>query len=213
MFTGIIESIGEIIEIENKGADKEFTVLAPFCNELKIGDSISINGACQSVIKFQHEHFSFFSSQETLSVSSLRYLKKDDVVNLERALKVSSRLDGHIVTGHIDATAKVVSVVKGSGSYRFAFKPDNHDLMRYIVDKASVTIHGISLTVYKVTGNVFECAIIPLTYEETNLHYLKSGSVVNVEADILAKYVEGLLNHGQNRSSVITKEFLNEHGY
>ncbi len=213
MFTGIIEAIGEITEIKDSGGHREFTVTAPFCSELKLGDSVSINGACQSVTNLTGTTFSFFTSNETLSVTTLSGFKKGDKINLERALKVTSRLDGHIVQGHVDGTATVTQVEKAHGSYHFTFKMDTQDLMKYVVNKASIAINGISLTVFKANGSYFECAIIPITYEETNLNTLKPGSKINVETDIISKYIEGLISKGSNSNQGISIDFLKEHGF
>ena len=213
MFTGIIETTGKILSIRDIGRDREFTVSAGFAVELKIGDSVSINGACQSVIEKNDKSFSFFSSMETLSLTTLSGLKNGDRVNLERALSLHSRLDGHIVSGHVDGTAEIIRIQKGDGSYRYNFNVKDKSLMPYIAKKGSITVDGISLTVYDVSETGFECAIIPITLQDTTLKDKNSGDEVNIETDVLAKYIARLIGFQNAGKQDISLDFLREHGF
>lgn len=213
MFTGIIETTGKILSIRDKGRDREFTVSAEFVSELKIGDSVSINGACQSVIEKDDKSFSFFSSMETLSLTTLSGLKNGDRVNLERALSLQSRLDGHIVSGHVDGTAEIIRIQKGDGSYRYAFNVKDKSLMPYIAKKGSITVDGISLTIYDVSETGFECAVIPITLQDTTLKDKNSGDEVNIETDVLAKYIARLIGFQNAGKQDISLDFLREHGF
>lgn len=177
----------------------------------KIGDSIAINGVCQTVTKLGSNFFEAQVSTETLSVTTFSNLKRSDTVNLERALTLNSRLGGHIVSGHVDGLAKVKTITKQSDFYVLKFELEK-DSAKYVVKKGSVTINGISLTVANIDNNVFEVAIIPHTFENTCLKNLKSGDFVNLETDVLAKYVEKLLST-DNNSSKIDENFLKENGF
>jgi len=213
MFTGIIESKGKIFSVREKGRDREFSVTAEFASELKIGDSVSINGACQSVIQTDEKSFSFFSSMETLSLTTLSKLKTGAEVNLERALSLQSRLDGHIVSGHVDGIAEIINVQKGDASYRYQFKINDKSLMPFIAKKGSITVDGISLTVFDVTDFGFECAIIPITLQDTTLKDKNSGDEVNIETDVLAKYIARLIGFKGTDKPDISLDFLREHGF
>lgn len=213
MFTGIIETTGTVISIKPRGRDIEYKVSCGFSQELKHGDSVSINGACQTVISKTNNDFSFFTSKETLSVTTFKTLKKGDKVNLERALKINGRLDGHIVSGHIDGTAKIVSIKKGDNSFLFSFEVSDKDLSKYIAKKGSIAIDGISLTVYDIRESVFNAAVIPLTIDMTTLNGKKTGDMVNIEVDIIAKYLERLIDKESGDKSGITLDFLKNHGF
>lgn len=210
MFTGIIEEIGIIKEF-SKGNDALVTVACEkVLEDVKLGDSIAINGVCQTVIKFDKTSFTVQVSSETLSVTNFASLKTGDKVNLERALTLSSRLGGHLVSGHVDGLAKLKNIQKLSEFYNLKFEVDKN-ISKYIVKKGSVTLNGISLTVANIVQNEFEIAIIPHTFENTNLKILKTGDFVNIEVDILAKYVEKFLSTGNNSS--IDMNFLKENGF
>lgn len=211
MFTGIIEEIGVIKEFSKSGNSALIVVeCKKILEDLKLGDSIAINGVCQTVVKFDKTHFAVQVSSETLSVTNLANLKAGDKVNLERALTLSARLGGHLVSGHVDGLAKIKSVQKLSEFYNLKFEVEK-SLSKYIVKKGSVTINGISLTVANIAQNEFEIAIIPHTFDNTTLKWLKMGDFVNIEVDILAKYVEKFLSTGNN--SLIDMNFLKENGF
>ena len=212
MFTGLIEETSKISEFSetSNGAIIKFSV--SFSSEVKLGDSISVNGVCLTVIKIDGNFLSFEISKETLKVADFNY-KKGSVVNIERAMKFDSRLDGHIVSGHIDGTAKIKNITKDGFSYNFEFETNNN-ISKYIVKKGSVAVNGISLTVNKIDGNTFNVEIIPHTLEKTNLKTLKTGDTVNIETDIISKYVEKFLFlKNNNTDSNITMELLKDNGY
>lgn len=211
MFTGIVEEIGIVKEFK-QSVNNALVVVE--CNKVlqdtKIGDSISINGVCQTVVAIENKVFSAQISAQTLAVTNLSELKSGVNVNLERALTLVQRLGGHIVTGHIDSLAKIVRVEKLSDFYNVWLAVEK-DYAKYVVNKGSVAVNGISLTIADVRNNEFMVAVIPHTYKNTNLVELKSGDFVNIEFDILAKYVEKFLL--TNNNSVIDEDFLKENGF
>lgn len=214
MFTGIIEELGKIKDFKplSDGA-----VLVVECknvlSDIKIGDSICVNGVCQTVTNFDEKSFCVMLSEETLRVTNFSDIKQGDYVNLERALALNSSLGGHIVSGHIDCTGKLISIERLSDFYNLEFEIPQES-SKYLVYKGSVAINGISLTVAKVNENHFSVAIIPHTYENTVLKYLKSGDGVNIETDIFARYVEKLLRLNDNKTKdSISMEFLKENGF
>ena len=220
MFTGIIEEIGIVKEFK-KGKSDALVIVE--CQKIlegtKIGDSISINGVCQTVTALDKTSFSAQISSETLAVTTFSSLKAGEQVNLERALTLSARLGGHIVTGHIDSIAKIIKIEKKSDFYNLKLAVEK-EFIKYIAKKGSVAINGISLTIAEVFSNEFEVAIIPHTFENTNLKALKVGSFVNIEFDILAKYVEKILLTGNNNfgtsvgtTSNVDENFLKENGF
>lgn len=208
MFTGLIEDIGQISEISNEINGKLISVETNLCtDEIKIGDSISINGACQTVIKKSGKVLTFEAMRETIERTCFNYLKKGDFVNLERAMSLNSRLDGHLVSGHIDCTAKLLTVKEDGLSKIFQFGCDTE----LIVEKGSVAINGISLTVSKITKDCFEVSVLPHTFNNTNLKYLKQNDLVNIEYDMVGKYIKKFT--ASPEKSKITKEFLLENGF
>lgn len=208
MFTGLIEEIGIIERISGGGSGKTIEIKANFSPELKIGESVSLNGACQSVTLINGGKFSVFCMPESLKRTNLNLLSAGDRVNLERAMLVTSRLDGHIVQGHIDGCAKLLSITPFGGAKIFKFDYPT----KYIIEKGSVAINGVSLTVSGVEDNSFEVSVIPQTLERTNFQYLKQGDAVNIEIDIFAKYVEKFLSANNNKSR-LSEEFLRENGF
>lgn len=211
MFTGIVEEIGTIKEFAKSGNSALIVVeCKKILENTQVGESIAIDGVCQTVTKFDASSFSAQVSSETLKVTTFANLKKGDKVNLERALSVNGRFGGHIVTGHIDGLAKVKNIQKLSEFYNIKFEIPQ-DLARYVAKKGSVTLNGISLTVADISGNEFSVAVIPHTFTNTTLNYLKTGDFVNFEVDILAKYVEKILSTGNNRA--IDENFLKENGF
>jgi riboflavin synthase len=211
MFTGLIEEIGIIKEFSRNGNSALITVeCSKILTSSLIGDSIAIDGVCQTITKISSNTFCAQISQETLNVTTFAQFKTGQKVNLERALTLSSRLGGHIVTGHIDGLAKVKSIQKQADFYNLKLEIDKI-LSKYIVKKGSIALNGISLTIADTISNEFSIAIIPHTFENTNLKYLKNGDFVNIEADILAKYVEKILS--TNNNSVVNENFLKENGF
>lgn len=215
MFTGIIEEIGTVKELSKN--DKSALIVVECKNVLngtKLGDSIAIDGVCQTVTKIEKNCFSAQISSETLNITSFSKLRSGSKVNLERALSLNGRLGGHFVSGHVDGLAKIKGIqnVKSSdlNFYNVKFEVAK-DLTKYIAKKGSVTLNGISLTVANIVSAEFEVAIIPHTFENTSLSALKAGDFVNIEVDILAKYVEKILSTGDNKR--VDENFLKENGF
>ena len=193
MFTGIIEELGSVRSIEERGENARIVIDARVVTEgTNHGDSIAVNGVCLTALDIHDDSFAADVSRETLVRSTLGSLKPGTPVNLERAVTPATRLGGHMVQGHVDATGKFVSVEDHGDSWtvRFAFPPE---IARYLVFKGSVAVEGISLTIANLGENYFEIAIIPKTWEVTNLSHLKPGDGVNLEVDVIGKYVERLL--------------------
>ena len=187
MFTGIIEQIAEVVKVESEGSNVHISLKSSITSELKIDQSVAHNGVCLTVVKINEDEYTVTAIKETLDKSNIGLLVVGNKVNIERCLKVGDRLDGHMVQGHVDQTAKCVEVKKENGSYVYTFKHKESDNMT--VEKGSVCVNGISLTVVNSKDTSFSVAIIPYTHEHTNFHELKEGSVVNIEFDILGKYI------------------------
>ena len=187
MFTGIIEQIAEVVKVESEGSNVHISLKSTITSELKIDQSVAHNGVCLTVVKINGDKYIVTAIKETLDKSNIGLLVVGSKVNIERCLKVGDRLDGHMVQGHVDQTAKCVEVKKENGSYVYTFKHKESDNMT--VEKGSVCVNGISLTVVNSKDTSFSVAIIPYTHEHTNFHELKEGSVVNIEFDILGKYI------------------------
>ena len=191
MFTGIIETVGKVIEIKSDESNMDFLVSSSISSNLKIDQSVSHNGVCLTVTKVGEEGHWVTAIKETLDKSNLNHLSVGSDVNLERCMKADGRFDGHIVQGHVDTIAEVISIKDENGSWIFTFKIKGEGL---IVEKGSVCINGTSLTCYNVEGNNFSVAIIPYTFEHTNFNQLAIGSNVNIEFDIIGKYIHQILN-------------------
>lgn len=193
MFSGIVEACGEVIALEREGENLNITLTCPFAHELKIDQSVAHNGVCLTVVAHDDKSYTVTAIQETLDRSNLGLLKVGDHVNLERSMLLGGRLDGHIVQGHVDMTAVCTSLEEADGSwrYRFEHKTDAEMARRgYItVEKGSVTVNGVSLTVVGSEKTSFGVAIIPYTHEHTNFKDIQVGSVVNIEFDIVGKYL------------------------
>ena len=187
MFTGIIEQIAEVVKVESEGSNVHISLKSTITSELKIDQSVAHNGVCLTVVKINGDEYIVTAIKETLDKSNIGLLVVGSKVNIERCLKVGDRLDGHMVQGHVDQTAKCVEVKKENGSYVYTFKHKESDNMT--VEKGSVCVNGISLTVVNSKDTSFSVAIIPYTHEHTNFHELKEGSEVNIEYDILGKYI------------------------
>lgn len=196
MFTGIVETTGIIRNIEVNGTNKTFTVEVPFAREMKVNDSLSHNGVCLTVVYIDGNQYKVTAVQETLLKSNLGLLAVGDKVNLERAMGSGYRFDGHMVQGHVDQTGICTYVEEVQGSWLFDFKYDYTVAGNFLVEKGSVCIDGVSLTVFNVTEGSFRVTIIPHTMEVTNFKTYKTGSVVNLEFDIIGKYIKKLFDMG-----------------
>lgn len=194
MFTGIIESIGEVVRIEKKGSNIDFTLKCPFTQELKIDQSLAHNGTCLTVVAIDGEEYTVTAINETLKKTNLGTWEVGTKVNLERCTQMNGRLDGHIVQGHVDTIGIVKSIEDKGGSFVFSM---GYDANFVTVPQGSITVNGISLTVAHSGEKEFSVAIIPYTYEMTNMHQLAVGDQVNLEFDIIGKYVAKLMSvHG-----------------
>ncbi len=199
MFSGIVEECAKVVGIEKDRENVHFTLTCSFVGELGIDQSVSHNGVCLTVVKKTADTYVVTAMKETLDRSNLGLLKVGDEVNVERSMMMNGRLDGHIVQGHVDQTATCIAVDDADGSYYFTFKYTFDKAMAqrgyFTVDKGSVTVNGVSLTVCNPTDDTFQVAIIPYTFENTNFHNIKVGSVVNLEFDIIGKYISRLMEY------------------
>lgn len=193
MFTGIIESIGEITNKVAEGTNVHLTIESDLAGELKVDQSIAHNGVCLTVTKLHNDGFEVTAVAETLLKSNLGKVNVGDKLNLERCMKAGGRFDGHIVQGHVDQTGTCTGVSDQDGSwiFDFEFDPKNGNI---VVEKGSICVNGVSLTCFNTTENSFSVAIIPYTYEHTNFHQLKTGDQVNLEFDVIGKYVKKILS-------------------
>jgi riboflavin synthase len=193
MFSGIVEEAAEVVGLEKDQDNLHITMTCSFTSELKIDQSLAHNGVCLTVVKKNNNTYTVTAIKETLLKSNLGLLKPGDKVNLERSMKLNDRLDGHIVQGHVDQTAVCTEVAEANGSWYFTFtyEPALHNIT---VEKGSVCVNGVSLTVVNSQAKSFQVAIIPYTYEHTNFHQIKKDTVVNLEFDIIGKYVARLMD-------------------
>lgn len=214
MFTGIIEEIGEIKQINSIGKEQVELVISctNVLDDVSLGDSIATDGTCLTVSAFSHNQFSVQLSRETIQKTLFSDVKIGRKVNLERAMKLSSRLGGHIVQGHVDGLGKLIKIERQEQFYEFHFSVP-HELLRYIIPKGSITINGISLTISNLAESSFSVALIPSTYLKTTLQFLDVGSAVNIETDMIAKYVESLFPDSSEKKQIITEDFLKEKGW
>ena len=188
MFTGIIESLGKITAIEKEGENYHFTIESEISKELKIDQSVAHNGVCLTVVEKNNKNHVVTAIHETVEKTNMNFLKVGSLLNLERCLKIGGRLDGHMVQGHVDDAVKCVKIANENGSWRYYFEVANID-PKLIVNKGSVCINGVSLTIANTKDKTFEVAIIPFTYENTNFKDLKVNDLINIEYDILGKYI------------------------
>jgi len=192
MFTGIIEEIGKIVRIEREQANLHLYVKSSFTNELKIDQSVAHNGVCLTVVAIDGDVYQVTAIAETLAKTHLGSLQVGDAVNLERGMLLNTRLDGHIVQGHIDQTGTCSAIQEEAGSTRFTFEYDP-STGNVVIEKGSITVNGVSLTVVDATRDSFSVAVIPYTLVHTNLQHLQIGSIVNLEFDVIGKYVARLM--------------------
>jgi riboflavin synthase len=188
MFTGIVETTATVVAIEKSGSNTRFTLQTAIANELKVDQSVSHNGVCLTVESIQDNTYTVTAIEETLKKTNLGLWKKEQVVNVERCMPLNGRLDGHIVQGHVDTTAVCTQVItlQGSWEYTFAFAPAFAHL---VIEKGSISVNGTSLTCFAVGKENFTVAIIPYTYEHTSIKYVEAGDTVNIEFDIIGKYI------------------------
>lgn len=196
MFTGIIETLGIIKEIEKEQGNLHVTVASEITHELKIDQSVAHNGICLTVVKINQNEYTVTAIQETINKTAIGTWQVGDVLNLERAMKLGDRLDGHIVQGHVDQTGVCCGIKETDGSWEFTFEYDA-SLNNITIEKGSITVNGTSLTVVNSELNRFSVAIIPYTYEHTNFHTYKIGTRVNLEFDVIGKYVARLTALGK----------------
>jgi len=196
MFTGIIESLGVVKDIEKEGSNVHFTLNCPFTSELKIDQSLAHDGTCLTVVKCDENCYTVTAIEETLERTRLSSWKLGDKVNLERCVRLGDRLDGHMVQGHVDTTGTLIDSESRDGSYVLTFEHSSNSINPtwMTVPKGSITINGISLTVIESSRKTFSVAIIPYTWEETNMHTLSIGDTVNLEFDIFGKYISKMLS-------------------
>lgn len=192
MFTGIIEEVGSISKIETSGGNIDYTIQANLAKELKIDQSVAHNGVCLTVVDIKDDTYKVTAIDETLNKTNLKYLHEGHLINLERGMKMNAHLDGHIVQGHVDQIATCLRAETKDGSWEFTFSYDPK-LMNVTIEKGSITINGVSLTVVNSKLNEFSVAIIPYTYENTSFKTLKKGDIVNLEFDVIGKYVKRLM--------------------
>tara|TARA_B000000532_G_scaffold226167_1_gene204247 strand:- start:338 stop:928 length:591 start_codon:yes stop_codon:yes gene_type:complete len=193
MFTGIIEEIAEVVDIKQDNDNKHFVFKAKLSNQLKVDQSLSHNGVCLTVVHIDDDMYTVTAIDETLKKTNLNQLLKGSKVNIERAMIFGSRIDGHLVQGHVDQTAICTDISDENGSYIFTFEYSK--LEDITVEKGSICVNGVSLTVVDSKEGVFSVAIIPYTYENTNFNLIQKGSVVNLEFDVLGKYVTKILKN------------------
>ena len=198
MFSGIVEDMARVVSIETEHDNIHFTFECGFVDELKIDQSVAHNGVCLTVVLLKDNTYTVTAMRETLERSNLGLLQVGDLVNVERSMSLNGRFDGHIVQGHVDQTAICVAVEDQEGSTQYTFEYESTDEMvshgYFTVDKGSVTVNGVSLTVCRPTSNTFQVCIIPYTFEHTNFHAIKVGTVVNIEFDLIGKYL-ARMNH------------------
>jgi len=198
MFTGIIESFGKIEKVKKKNQNIEFDIKSNLTKELKIDQSVSHNGVCLTVTSTNSDIYSVQAIHETIKKTNLGILKAGDIINLERGLRIGDRLDGHIVQGHVDETGICTNIKEDGGSWVFSFEYSK-DRKNITIEKGSITINGVSLTVVDSGIRSFSVAIIPYTYKNTNFHMISKGSIVNLEFDMIGKYISKLHSSNYNK--------------
>lgn len=195
MFSGIVESVAKVVKIHKYQENKDFTMESAISSELKIDQSVAHNGVCLTVVAIEGNTYTVTAMKETLERSNLSLWEEGDEVNLERSMRPDALLDGHIVQGHVDITARCIKKEDADGSWNFTFEYNADEASSCTVDKGSVTVNGVSLTVCDSERDTFRVSIIPYTYENTNFHNIEVGSVVNLEFDIIGKYIARLMEN------------------
>jgi len=195
MFTGIVETFGKVLALNSEKENLHLTIQTSFVDELKIDQSVAHNGVCLTVVSIENDTYTVTAIRETLEKTNLGILKIGDIVNLERGMKVGDRLDGHIVQGHVDQVATCTSITETDGSWEYTFEYDIN-LNNITIEKGSITVNGVSLTVVNSKRNHFSVCIIPYTYEHTNFKAFEIGTKVNLEFDVIGKYVSRLTEFG-----------------
>ena len=192
MFTGIVEEVGEVVSVTKSGTNLDLVIAARFAPELRVDQSVSHNGVCLTVIEVRSDRYKVSAVQETLERSNIRALNFRDPVNLERCLRLGDRLDGHMVQGHVDTVVPCTAVKDLDGSWWFTFRlPEKGEML---VEKGSICINGVSLTIAELTQDSFSVAVIPYTYDHTNFRILELGGSVNIEYDVIGKYVQRMMS-------------------
>lgn len=194
MFTGIIETVGTVVKTETEGTNRHIWMHVPFVHELKVDQSIAHNGVCLTIVEIRDQMYKVTAIEETLRLTNLNFIHQGELVNIERCMPVNGRFDGHIVQGHVDGMAQCEEIETGEGSWTFTFCIDHPESSKLMVPKGSVCVNGISLTLSHISENRFSVSIIPYTYHHTNLSAVKKGDWVNIEFDILGKYIARQLN-------------------
>ncbi len=213
MFTGIIEEVGTVKNIASKGNSLTLTILSNnTVKKIKNGDSVAVNGVCLTVTSFNDREFKVDVSPETYKVTNLHFLHTGSKVNLETALTLSKPIGGHIVSGHVDAVAKIISLSNIENFLKITINFSS-DLRKYMIKKGSITVDGVSLTINDLNNSDFSVMIIPHTVSNTTLPLKKEGDYVNIEVDIISKYVENFVSLEKNNDSGITSDFLLKHGF
>lgn len=221
MFTGLVEEVGKVRSIGRKGEAMVLGISAKrVMEDLNIGDSVAVNGVCLTATSIEASGFLSDVMPETYRHTNLKLLAKGSPVNLERAMSAKGRFGGHIVQGHVDGTAHIISIKRDQNAVVFEIAPVNTEVFRYIIPKGSITVEGTSLTVVDVTGSAFTVSIIPHTLDQTVLAYRNTGDLVNIECDVIGKYVNHLLGYHENngpsqkdQSAGLSYEFLSNHGF
>ncbi|MDT8347575.1 MAG: riboflavin synthase [Flavobacteriaceae bacterium] len=193
MFTGIIETVGKILAIEHEGSNVHYTIASDLASTLKIDQSLAHNGVCLTVVDCNEDNYRVTAVEETLLKTNMKFLTTGSLVNLERAAVIGGRLDGHIVQGHVDSVGRCLALQENNGSWKFSFQFTKQWDWQVLIEKGSITINGVSLTVFEVEDDRFSVAIIPYTYQHTNFNRLKKGDEVNLEFDVIGKYVQKLM--------------------
>jgi riboflavin synthase len=214
MFSGIIEEIGVVHSVKAQGDGKNITIAVskPFAKDLALGDSIAVNGACQTVINFDTNTFQFFSSRQTLEITNLGLIQKNTNVNLEKALTLNKKLDGHLVSGHVDSLCEILKIQKQAAGYLVYFSVPK-GLENYLVTKGSVALDGVSLTIYALEKGQGVVSMIPFTFEHTIFKHSGAGAKMNLETDMLGKYVVKYLEVQASAGKALDRNFLQKNGF